>query len=345
LILESGEKIGGEKPHSGFGETGAGLEGKVVRDKSDFGEDLDEEENKITRAREISKINFKLLWKYKTQRSIRSVSCSTDGKKVLASSENGFVYFIQKNAQSPWRHQSGSSIVNMDLSSEGKYVVFCGSKNIVELLDCRDEGKSLWKIDMSGKWVNSVAISSNAKIIAVSNNDFQVVFLDRDGHLKQSLDMDKIIKVIDITDSGTKLLGASKESLFLIRKSGSKLLKEFHGKDIQCISISKKGKFIAVGTESGSVYLLDGEGRSLWKKNISTPVYGVSVSDDGRVVSGGMNGTIVLNSSKGEQLWKYHTGESVWDLDISKNGDRIIAGCGLVTGHVYHFIMGQTQES
>ncbi|MFQ5887749.1 MAG: PQQ-binding-like beta-propeller repeat protein, partial [Candidatus Hydrothermarchaeales archaeon] len=323
----------------GKGKVGRGKEGRVKRDELDFAEDLDREKDKIERAKEMSKISFELLWKYKTQRSIRCEACTSDGKSILAGSENGIIYFIDQNANSPWRYESDTSVVDIDISSDGKYGVFCNSSDTIELLDCAQEGKSLWKKDMKKNGINSVAISSDADTIAVSTNNFEIIIFDRDGNQKEFHNVDQIIKMLDITDDGDTILAASQQNLFIMRGALSpQMLDAFAPyENIQSIAISKAGDLISVGTKEGSVYLLDVSGQVIWENTILNPVYGVSVSSDSRVVSGAINGTMILYSKDGEQLWKYQTGENIWDVDISEDGDRIICGCGLVFGNVYLF--------
>jgi tetratricopeptide (TPR) repeat protein len=334
---KGGTRAGG-KGMGAEGKGGIGI-GKVVRDQFDFGEDLDKEKGKIEKSKEVSKIPFELLWKYKTSRSIRSEAYSSDGKWILAGSENGIIYLIDRNAGSPWRYDSGASIVDIDISPNGKYGVFCNSDHTVELLDCTLEGKSLWKKNMGKTGVNSIAISSSSDTIAVSTNNFEIIFFDLEGNQRHSHKMNEIIKRLDITDDGGIILAASDQNIYSIKdKATPKMLDAFKiNENIQSISLSKKGDLIVVGTREGGVYLLDDTGSILWDNNILNPVYGVSVSSDGKVVSGAMNGRLVLYSKEGEEMWRYQTGENIWDADISEKGDRIVSGCGLVFGNIYLF--------
>jgi tetratricopeptide (TPR) repeat protein/outer membrane protein assembly factor BamB len=332
--------IAGEGEGASSAEEGVkGIGGRVVRDHLDFGKDLDQEKKKIKKSRSMSKISFELLWKYKTQRSIRCGASTSEGGLILAGSENGIVYFIDQDANSPWRYDTGANVIDIDLSPDGKYGLYCNSNNIVELLDCELNGKSLWKKEMQKIEVNSVAISSNAETIALSTNNFEILIYNQKGNQKKSYKMDEIIRKLDITDDGKIIIAASERRLFLFTDAKTqKKLKALSPKGrIQSISISKKGDLITVGTREGIVYLLDGKGRVLCENDFLNPVYGVSVSSEGRVIAGGMNGFLVLYSREGEQIWKYQTGENIWDVDISENGELIISGCGLVFGNVYLF--------
>jgi tetratricopeptide (TPR) repeat protein len=331
----------GEKKRSGVSDKRGGIGGgKIVQDRLDFGEDLDKEEDKIEKARKMSKISFELIWKYKTQRSIRCEASTSDGKNILAGSENGIVYFIDQKANSPWRYDSGSSVVALDITPDGRYGVFCNSEKTLELLDCVNDGKPLWKKDMSKSGITSVAITSEPVILAATD-EFEIVLIDLEGKKKGSFATEEIITMLDITDDGSKVLAASTESLFMIvdGKPPTRLSAFKRHSNIQSVSISKEGGLISVGTREGSVYLLDDKGNILYEYNIQTPIYGVSVSSNGDVAAGAMNGTIVLFSNDGEPLWKYQTGENIWDVDISKKGDKIISACGLVFGNIYLFSM------
>jgi len=325
------------------GKKGLGAEGKVVRDLLDFGEHLDEEESKIKKALSTSKISFELLWKYKTQRSIRCEAVTSKGRKILAGSENGIVYFIEQTAESPWRYETGSGIVDIDISPDGNFGVFCNSDGVIELLDCTQKGKPLWKKNMSQSGgVNAVAVSPSADSIVIATNDFKIEFLDRKGGEKKTYTMSQIITKLDLSEEGDTLLAASNDSLFLIEKDGQPLTLDFNTSEhIQSIAFSKANDLISIGTKEGSVYLLENRGRVLWRKDLFNPVYGVAVSMDGKVAAGAMSGMLALYSRQGELLWKYQTGENIWDVDISVDGKRIISGCGLVFGNIYLFSMGE----
>lgn len=329
---------GGDKDKTSGGEGGKLHGGRVTRDKLDFAQDLDMERQKMERSKTLSKVSFDLLWKYKTQRSIRCEACTIDGKKILAGSENGIVYFIDQNADSPWRYETGGSIADIDISPEGRYGLFCNSKNVVELLDCQKSGESIWKKEMGRRRVNSVAISSEGSIIAVSSQ-FEIKIFDLKGTEIKSYKTEEIMRFLDITADGSTIAAASEQNLYVISKDGDpKLIKSFgHQEAIQSVSISKKGNFIAVGTQEGEVLLLDEAGALRWKNNILNPIYGVAVSSKGTVAAGSLNGTILLYSKEGEQLWKYQTGENIWGVDISEAGDKIVSSCGLVFGNVYLF--------
>ena len=286
-----------------------------------------------------SKVSFDLLWKYKTQRSIRCEASTSDGAFILAGSENGVVYLIDESASSPWRRETGASVVTVDISPEGRFGVYANSGGRLELLDCAKEGRVLWDKNFGKAGITSVAVSKEAGFVAISTSKFEITIFNKKGEIKQALKTEEIITKLDITDEGDRIIAATSEAVFEMTPSGGlKKLKTFKpGEGVQSISISKSGEYIAVGTRKGGVYLLDSEGSTLWKMDTLNPVYGVSVSSKGDVVAGLMNGAILLYSKEGETVWKYQTGENIWDVDISKWGDRIVSGCGLVFGNIYLF--------
>ncbi len=330
-----GEGAGGES------ETGDSddLAGRVVQDERDFALDLDFEREKLKKSRAMSSVSFDLLWKYKTQRSIRCEASTSDGAFILAGSENGIVYLIDESASSPWRRETGASVVTVDISAEGRFGVYGNSQGRLELLDCAQEGRTLWEKDFGKAGITSVAVSKEAGTIAISTSNFEITVYNRKGDVKHTKTTEEIIKKLDITDEGDRIIAASGEALFeMMPAGGLKKLRAFKPREnIQSISISKSGEYITVGTRKGGVYLLDSEGRIIWTMDTLNPVYGVSVSSKGDVVAGLMNGALLLYSKEGEQVWKYQTGENIWDVDISKWGDRIVSGCGLVFGNIYLF--------
>jgi len=315
-----------------------GGEGRVVRDQKDFGEDLDDEEEKMKRAGAESKVSIELVWKYKTQRSIRCHSCTSDGKAILAGSENGIVYYIDSKAFSPWRHEARGSITDVSISPRGRYGVLCDSEGVMELLDCLRSGRSLWRRRFKKGGLNSVAVSE-LPAVAASTYDLRVLVYDKEGEELESYSFDEMVRCLDMTEDGETLLAACDTALYLIKLGeGALQLKPFpHGEVVQSASISGDGGLIAASTRAGNLYLLDAMGGLLWRKELVNPVYGVAVASTGSVAAGTMNGGLMVYSAEGELLWRYQTGENIWDVGMSGDGAVITAGCGLVFGNVYLF--------
>lgn len=338
MILEAGGKvIRDQKDFHGGSGSGGEIAGRVRRDELDFAEDLDREKEKIDKSKEISSIGFELKWKYKTRRSIRCVVSTGDGEKILAGSESGIVYLLDSDANSPWRYDSGANIKDIDISTGGRYGVYCNSEGRLGLLDCHD-GKSLWEKDLAKKGVNSVAISSGDGEIAVATDALEIIYFDIKGDQKRILETPEIIQFLDMPGDGNMMLAASAQKIFIVKGSRFETMKELKANEnIKSIALSDSGDSIAYATLEGDLQLMDSRGKDIWKNRMLKHVYGVSVSSNRRVVAGSINGNITMFSETGEVLWTFPSGDNIWDVEISHDGKNIVVASGLVFGNVYLF--------
>ena len=103
--------------------------------------------------------------------------------------------------------------------------------------------------------------------------------------------------------------------------------------DVNSVSISSDGSYIAAGSEDSKVYLLDREGNLLWSYETlikGDSVLSVSISSDGSYIAAGTGGIwsdeVRLLDRERNLLWSYETGGSVLSVSISSDGSYIAAG-------------------
>ena len=103
---------------------------------------------------------------------------------------------------------------------------------------------------------------------------------------------------------------------------------EFPGK-VTGSDISKDGR-IAVGLDTGGIYILDRTGVVMYENKTSVGINSVSISSDGkRVVFGGGN-TLYYLSGNGSLLWSYKIpgAGGVRGVSVSSDGRRVAFGAG-----------------
>jgi WD40 repeat protein len=313
--------------------------GKIIRDEEDFAEDY-EERMKLKKAKEISKEEVNLIWKYKTGRTIRCLAVSKAGGDIVGGSENGKIYFLDKHGNPVWKADAKVSIVDIDISPEGGYVVEGLYDGNVELRD--SEGKMVWKADFKESGVSSVAVSEGAEYTIVATRDYQLILLNRAGEILWKHPIKGYCTRVDISSDGRNIVACSDTGELYFIKNTKEMLPIVDALKIKdtlySVSISPDGRFYAAGSKQGKVYFMDENKRILWKREVLSHVYGVAVSENGRYVSAGTSSGLVYYFTKGgKQKWKYPTGINVWDVGISGDGEEVVAGCGLVFGNIYLF--------
>ncbi|WP_457556247.1 tetratricopeptide repeat protein [Candidatus Pyrohabitans sp.] len=312
--------------------------GVIIRDMEDFAENF-EEQLKMKRSEELSRVSVKLAWKYKTGRAIRCAAMSSGGEVIAGGSENGRIYFISRKGELIWKKNREVMIVDLDVSPDGGYIALGLQSGIVELID--SEGGLVWRRDFTKNGVTCLAVSRGAEYTAVATRDSRLIALDRFGEVVWERSVDGYCTRMDISHSGRDIIACSDLGyIHFIRNEGIVILDSMMVKDTpHSVAISPDGRFCASGSTSGRVYFMNREKQVLWKRETGSPVYGLAVSGKGKNVAAGTSaGRVYLYNGEGELLWEYPTGVNIWDIDISSDGSSTIAACGLVFGDIYHFI-------
>ena len=108
------------------------------------------------------------------------------------------------------------------------------------------------------------------------------------------------------------------------------------------VAVSADGNYTVAGTETGSVFLLDGAGGLLWTHHFTVAVECVAISGDGsRIVVGvheyrGGSPDTYLFDTLGNVMWQKDLVEGSWpcDVAISPDAGYIVTGD---TAHVFYF--------
>lgn len=220
--------------------------------------------------------NGKLVAQFKFNGSIR-LSASSCGSYIAVGTENGTLYFFE-NEKLIWARRVGGRIYPLSISADGNYIVFgVGSKLHV----FGSNGKLLWSYSVDGSVVD-IEVSEN-NYIAVESVEIgeilgsptvgttHVYFLDKNGDLLWS-------KILSPT---------SYYSFSSAISDASGVLYYFD------VSMSQDGEFV-ITVVGNKIYLFDREGKALWESEVGEWSSG-KISRDGKlIVIGSQSGKIEL---------------------------------------------------
>ena len=118
------------------------------------------------------------------------------------------------------------------------------------------------------------------------------------------------------------------------------VLLDYDGRTIWCfriplgirarnVAISADASLIAVGTEAGSVYMLDKFKKIIWKRELADQIRGLIIRDaDNMIIAGCTDGTVYALSKDGKDLWQTKMDYKVWQVVNMPGTKRILVGCG-----------------
>ncbi|MCL6088811.1 MAG: PQQ-binding-like beta-propeller repeat protein [Candidatus Marsarchaeota archaeon] len=281
------------------------------------------------------------------------IAISADGKYVAADMQGKLYFFASENGRPLWTRDTESSAIGVGMSADAG-VIAAGVGNAGE------KGDRLFLFDREGNQIGTYkashpsyvqtgnfyqpAVTPDGKYVAVSTGcpDRRAYLFGGDGLLlfrSEQLTYDSPVHKSAISDDGSLLAysldhSQGKEILLLFKKDGSKLW-GFSSPDdsvARGVSLSADGKYAAIGTSAGRVYLFAaGSSQPLWKFTESgLSQFGeVKLNGDGTLLAAaGTSKKIYLFSrGSGTPLWGHAA--STWVTKLDFNGHYILAGTGL----------------
>jgi WD40 repeat protein len=232
-------------------------------------------------------------WTYKTGASVRTVAISTDGKMVVAGSNDKYIYVFGRSSNTTlWTYKTDNVIRSVAVSDNGSTIVAGSWDDKVYAFD-RSSNTTLWTYK-TGAYLDFVAISA---------------------------------------DGNTIVAGSEDHSIYVFGRSSNTTLWTYKTGDwVGGVAVSADGNTIVAGSEDDSFYVFGrSSNTTLWTYKTSYRVYGAAVSSDGNTIvagdAGGANTHIyVFGRSSNTTLWTYKTASDVYGVTVSRDGTTIAAG-------------------
>lgn len=140
-----------------------------------------------------------ILWDYKTEGTVSSVSLSSDGSYVAVGSLDGYVYLFDPSGNLLWSYKTDSYVGQVSISSDGSHVAAQVGYDVY-LFDRL--GNLLWSYK-TDNGVRSVSISSDGSYIAAGSDDKKVYFFDGSGNLLWSYNAGNPVNRVSISSDGS----------------------------------------------------------------------------------------------------------------------------------------------
>ncbi len=288
-----------------------------------------------------------LLWTSKLSGTIRSIAIS-DAGDYIACGNLGYVSLFNKSSNiALWNYSTGSTVNEIDISADGKYILAGCQDGWVYLFNnsVTTPKQYEWRYDTS-EAVWCVAISADGKyaVAGTSGTNDKVCLLNvsktSDPHIWTNSDSSDGIESVSISGNGSYIAASAFVYLYKFNLSSStpdwSATLALGG--IVDIKMSRDGNYIAV-VSSGYVNLFDKEFTSdtyLWQDD-SLNGYGNSVDitlDGSYIVVAGDNAFCALYNKTGstpEREYSVDALDHVNDAAISLDGNYVAAGYTYIT--------------
>ncbi|WP_420579762.1 High-affnity carbon uptake protein Hat/HatR [Reichenbachiella sp.] len=226
-------------------------------------------------------------------------------------------------------HIAGNAVRSVTFANDGQHLFSAGSDGKLLFWDMTNDKKRS-EVLIDNNFVNRVVdLDPEERWLAVGSDDDQILLYDlkKKGSEPKSL----------TGHSGTVFdLAFLKEGKGFISSSGDKVIRMNNFKTnteisrvasrVKALALSPDGRFLAGGSESGSVYLWDlendNEEKSLYIKD-GAPVHAISFNQDGNIIAiGDEEGDVILwDMKEGKQIRRL-TGHSAKITDLEFSDDN-----------------------
>lgn len=263
-----------------------------------------------------------------------TVSCSGDGRYMLAGSDTGVLRMYDQCGSLLWEYrQPGKTVRSLAISDNG---------------------------DFSGAvFVNEEGPSSYA--------DGEVLFFNTTGNLLWKYSEDPTIERIVLSDNGSRIYATGLRSLYLFSQDGTRVIKNSTAGRSWALDSARDGSYAVAGSKiSGNrldemntdgtltwnfssrigfgtvdispdgayiaaagyshLYLLDRNGTLLWQYTGSSDFTSVATSPNAEYTVAGSQYYALFFNRTGSLIWKHEFEDFVNDVGISDDGNRIMAG-------------------
>ena len=275
-----------------------------------------------------------LLWSDTIGAHKTVVSCSSDGRYILAGSDTGILRMYNRNGAVLWTfNRDGKAVRSVAISGNGDYAgaVFLNeegpsSSAYGEVAVFNRNGSVAW-IDSSDPTVELISISDDSTTVYVSAARILYSY-SQNGTMLGKNTTDGRIWTLDSSRDGSYAAAGSKitgNRLMAMRKDSVTAWNYSTKIGFGSADISPDGGSVAAAGYS-HLYLFDRNGTVLWHYSGSTDFTSVAVSDKSGYIITGSQYYARLFDTSGSLLWNYVFEGYVNDVGISDDGEDIVAG-------------------
>jgi tetratricopeptide (TPR) repeat protein len=142
-----------------------------------------------------------------------------------------------------------------------------------------------------------------------------------------SYEADSLITDLKISKDGKRILiGTDTGSLYLFNEKG-RLIKSFKfSEKVVTLGISPEGDYFSVFTLEGKIFLISGNGRILWSKKTGNYGRGISISENGKFMVFGIDNKLFYIDKNGEIFWDLVLPDTITSVNITDNTELIFIG-------------------
>jgi DNA-binding beta-propeller fold protein YncE len=243
---------------------------------------------------------------------------SEDGNYVVSAAGN-LIQVLDRNGTVYWIRAMGAPIRAVAVSTNASLIIAADERGDIHSWTGNGESWGLNRSDL----VKQIAISPSRSFVVVTtaiglkylSPDMTPVWWDN-----KSGSLDSFIAIS--ADSSTVITSGENRVSSHTGSGALTWMKDVTREAIIDMACSEDCSTIVLGSQDGNVWVLDHQGRILWKYPTGSWVNGVGVSRDGSVIAAGaLDGNLYILNHKGNLLAKTRMQSIIQPRSVAVSGD------------------------
>jgi len=205
----------------------------------------------------------------------------------------------------------GGSIWDVAISADGQVVAAGSTDHHVYVLD--GHGGLLWK-QKTGDEVWGVSISPDGQLMAAGSDDDRVYLYDGAGHKQWDFLTGHNVIGVAITPDGRGVAVASRDKLchfFSVSGGGRPIWSYPATQEFIRVAVSRDGSLVAAGTYGGEIYVLNEQGRMVYRHKTGGGIWGLALDETGRYLA--------IASRDDQTFYLYVDGSLQWSKRVASH--------------------------
>jgi len=273
-----------------------------------------------------------------TEEQGSSCAISTDGKYIVVSSGNDYLYLFEKSSSTPlWSYRSDEGL-RVDISANGQYIVAYEQEGTMYVFE-RTSSNPIWTYSAGfQREILKVGISADGNYIFASEQEDLLLF-NRNSNVPL-WSSPSAGSTIVISSNGTYIVSVNYGLVKFYHKSNSTPLWQYDTGEqvVGALTITPNGEFFAVGGQDRKIHVFNKTGPvPIQLYSVDGSVRSLSISDNGNYISAACSdGVYLFEKSSPNRLWRNLTSDG-YQTVISSDGSFIAFG-GVLTQNIEDFV-------
>jgi ABC-type sugar transport system permease subunit/outer membrane protein assembly factor BamB len=257
---------------------------------------------------------------------ITSISVSPDGSRVAIGSYDAKVHVFDNEGNALASFAANNVVTGVAFLHDGSLLVSSDDRHLYRL---DEDGNEMWNVNVKRLVKGVAAAEDGSVIAVITAGANSVFLYDLDGNLIQEADIGIQTRKLDVSPDGSWIaVGGSDQYIYLLDNELNEVNRYSVSGSIESVSVSDEG-VVAAGTSSNTVFAFNAEGGTLFSAKTLDVANAVSVNHDASYFAvADFAGNYYVLDQDGKEIWRKSGKGAGRAVQISPDSTTLYTGSG-----------------